>query len=87
VLVPLHLGHKCSELTHFLVDISFGDCEVSFLILLDDTCLKEYFISYLDGKPSLLLLTICLDEFFSVFYSEALSVFLFEVVYFLYTAK
>ena len=69
-----------------MVDFSFDDYEVSFLISLDNFLLKVYFIGYMDDISSLFLGTICLEDLFPSFYSEIVSAFVVEVC-FLYAAK
>ena len=49
--VLLHLGHRCSELQLSLGGFfPLDKYEVSFFIMLDNFCLKVYFIGYYDGN-------------------------------------
>ena len=73
-VAALAFRHRCSELRISLVDFSFDDYEVSFLISLDNFLLKVYFIGYMDDISSLFLGTICLEDLFPAFYSELGSV-------------
>jgi hypothetical protein len=58
-----------------LVEISFDQYEVSFLIFFDNFRTKVDFILYLSGLSSWFLGTIGLENCFPTFYSEAVSVF------------
>ena len=87
IWVPLHLGHRCSELrVHLGRFFSFDQYEVSFLTFFDNFWLKVDFIWYYNGYSSLVLWTICFENCFPTFYSEVLSAF-FSEVHFMYASK
>ena len=68
-----------------MVYFSCDEYEVSFPILLDNFCLKVYFIGYYNGLTCLFLRTVW-EVIFPALYSELVSVFVIEL-YFLYAAK
>jgi hypothetical protein len=84
--MPLHLGHRCSELEFILLDFNFEEYEVSLFVCFENFSLKVDFIQYCNVYSSLFLGIICLEKCFPAFYSEVVSVFVTEVGL-LYVAK